>query len=307
MRTAFLGTPEAAVPSLRALASVSEVLAVFTQPDRPKGRSRTPQPTPVKVAAEELGLDVAQPAGSAEIASHLGRLGGIDLAVVVAYGMLIRPEALAVPRRGFVNVHFSLLPRWRGAAPVQRAIEARDPRTGVTLMQLDAGLDTGPTLVTASTSLSPGETAGELLERLAGVGADVLRRSLDAYVHGRIVPVPQSDQAATHAAKVTSGERALDLRADGVAVVSKIHALSPNPGAHAVLDGDRFKILRARVVGPADSDRRVGEMWQDRRGSLCLRAGDSDLELIEVQPAGKRAMAGTEWARGRQGALGALT
>lgn len=305
MRTVFLGTPEAAVPSLRAVASISEILAVFTQPDRPKGRSRTPQPTPVKTAARELGFEIHQPTGSAEIAGLLGGLGAIDVAVVVAYGMLIRPEALAVPRRGFVNVHFSLLPRWRGAAPVQRAIEARDARTGVTLMQLDEGLDTGPTLVTVSTALSPLETAGEVLARLADTGADVLGSSLAAHVRGRIVPLRQRDQDATHAAKVTSTERALDVAAEGAELVAKIHALSPSPGAHAILDGDRFKILRARIGGRG-SDRPVGEMWQGLGGALCLRVGDSDLELIEVQPAGKRAMAGTDWARGRQGSLGSL-
>lgn len=307
MRTVFLGTPEAAVPSLGALASISEVLAVFTQPDRPRGRSRTPQPTPVKIAADELGLAVHQPTGSAEIAPLLERLGAIDVAVVVAYGMLIRPEALAVPRRGFVNLHFSLLPRWRGAAPVQRAIEARDPRTGVTLMQLDEGLDTGPTLVTVSTALSPHETAGEVLDRLSITGADVLGSSLAGHVEGRIVALPQRGEDATHAAKVTSGERALDLSAAGVEVVAKIHALSPGPGAHAFLDGDRFKVLRARLGAPVGSDRRIGELWQGPDGSLCVRVGDSDLELIEVQPAGKRAMAGAEWARGRQGSLGSLT
>jgi len=177
----------------------------------------------------------------------------------------------------------------------------------VTLMQLDEGLDTGPTLVTVSTALSPEEIAGEVLERLSGTGADVLRKSLAAHGKGRLVPLPQRDDDATHAAKVTAGERALDLEADGARLVAKIHALSPSPGAHAFFEGDRFKILRARLEGPADSDRQVGDMWQGPRGSLCLRVGDSDLELIEVQPAGKRTMAGTDWARGRQGSLGSLT
>ena len=152
MRAVFLGTPEAAVPSLTALARVADVATVITQPDRPKGRSKRPMPPPVKQQAAELGIPVEQPATSRDIGPIMSGLGPIDVAVIVAFGMLIRPEALDLPAMGFVNVHFSILPRWRGAAPVQRAIEAGDPRTGITLMRLDEGLDTGPVYSVRSTA-----------------------------------------------------------------------------------------------------------------------------------------------------------
>ena len=306
MRTVFLGTPEAAVPSLDALRSISDVAAVVTQPDRPRGRSRTPKPSPVKERAVELGIEVMQPETSQEIAPALESLGSLDVAVIVAYGMLIRPEALSYPAAGFVNVHFSLLPRWRGAAPVQRAIEARDERIGVTLMQLDAGLDTGPTLSTVSSRLDPSDTAGEILDRLAGSGARLLAERLEDHRRGRIVAVPQDDERATHAPKVTPDERRLDLTTPPGDLVAKIHALSPAPGAHALHEGERFKILRAAVGEVVDEIGDVGalELHDD---ALIMQGSGRAVRLIEVQPSGKRAMSGTAWARGRQGSLGVLT
>lgn len=307
MRSVFLGTPEAAVPALGALVEISDVRAVLTQPDRPKGRSRTPTPPPVGEAAAALGLDVHQPGSSREIGPILEALGPVDVAVVVAYGMLIRSDALDVPRRGFVNLHFSVLPRWRGAAPVQRAIEAGDPRTGVTLMQLDEGLDTGPILSTLSTGFRPAETAGEVLARLARAGGRLLGSRLADHVGGRIVPVPQDGSLATHAAKISSEERRLDLTDPAERVVGKILALSPSPGAHAMVDGERFKILRARVSSEPTGDRGVGEMWITGDGNLLARLPDAAVELMDVQPAGKKPMAGAVWARGRHGRLGDLT
>jgi methionyl-tRNA formyltransferase len=191
LRVAFLGTPDAAVPSLRALAAIADVPIVITQPDRPQGRSKRPQPPPVRVVADELGLAVAQPERSVEISSMLAAAGPLDAAVLVAFGQLIRPDALAVPRRGFLNVHFSILPRWRGAAPVQRAIMAGDRRLGVTVMVLEAGLDTGPTVATWSTGLGALESGGSVLARLSVGGAALMARVLEPYVHGRLAAITQ--------------------------------------------------------------------------------------------------------------------
>lgn len=304
MRAVFLGTPEAAVPALRALERTADVVAVITQPDRPRGRSGTPQPPPVKVAAAELGLDVRQPSHSREIASLLTDLAPVEVAVIVAFGMLIRPDALAVPGAGFVNVHFSLLPRWRGAAPVQRAMMAGDVRTGVTLMRLDEGLDTGPTLVSASTAIGAPETAGDLTARLAVIGAELLARHLPDIVADRIQAVSQPIVGVTHAPKMTGQDAWLPLDADAATVRRTVMALSPRPGASAVLEGGRFKILRAGgidrrpVSEPGALDVVEGRLW-------CA-ASDGWVECTVVQAAGKRAMSGGEWARGRGSSPGIL-
>lgn len=304
MRAVFLGTPEAAVPSLHTLAEISHVRAVFTQPDRPRGRSRQPVATPVKTAAQVLGLDVIQPVATADLTPALAALGDFDVAVIVAYGMLIRPDALVIPRCGFVNVHFSILPRWRGAAPVQRAIEAGDPRSGVTLMQLDEGLDTGPILSTRSTAISPTETAAEVLGRLAEDGADLLRTQLSRVVSGTIVPTPQNESEASHAPKVTGRDRPLNLSATQAAVRGKVQALSPNPGATLTIDGLPHKILGAL---PSDARRDSAEALRFESGRLLLTVGDGVVEIVSIQPPGKRPMSGADWARGRHGSLGVVS
>jgi methionyl-tRNA formyltransferase len=302
VRAVFLGTPEAAVPSLNALTRVADIAAVITRPDRPQGRSKRPIPPPVKQRAGEIGLAVVQPTTSRDIGPILTGLGPIDVAVIVAFGMLIRPDALTVPNRGFVNVHFSILPRWRGAAPVQRAIEAGDVRTGVTLMRLDQGLDTGPVYSIRSTALMPSETSGDVLDRLASEGADHLASVLGDIVSGRAVATAQVGRP-THAPKITSDERLLDLATPAEHLVRKINALSPNPGASAFLDGDRFKILRARQTDEQAAGPGVMSLIE---GRLIMGTATRPIQLIEVQPQGKRAMSGLDWARGRHGELGVL-
>jgi methionyl-tRNA formyltransferase len=210
VRALFLGTPDAAVPALRALISVAEIEAVITRPDRPKGRSGSVSPPPVKEAALGAGLTVFQPPTTTELSVLLLDLPPVDVAVVVAFGMLIRPDALAVPGAGFVNVHFSVLPRWRGAAPVQRAIMAGDARTGVTLMRLDAGLDTGPILSTLTTAVAPDEDTPALTRRLAEAGGTLLAEVLSDIVEGRVVAVPQDERAASFAPRIHGDERWLD-------------------------------------------------------------------------------------------------
>ncbi len=303
MRTVFLGTPEAAVPSLNALEGIADVVAVLTQPDRPRGRSKRPAPPPVKQRAVDLDLPVFQPTTNRDIVPILSGLGPIDVAVIVAFGMLIRSDALTVPHRGFVNVHFSILPKWRGAAPVQRAIEAGDTRTGVTLMGLDEGLDTGPIYSIRSTALLPIETTGDVLDRLAVEGAEHLQSMLVDIVAGRAIATAQVGRSS-HAPKITPEERLVVPDSPAEQLVRKIHALSPQPGAAALLDGERFKILRAR---PVDDLRATGpgalSLSDDR---LVMGTGTRPIELVEVQPQGKRAMSGREWARGRHGELGVL-
>lgn len=304
MRAVFLGTPDVAVPSLDALLRIADVEAVITQPDRPRGRSKTPRPPAVKERARAEGIPVHQPESSREIGQLLRDIDGLDVAVIVAFGMLIRRDALAVPARGFVNVHFSILPRWRGAAPVQRAIEAGDRVTGVTLMALDEGLDTGPIYSTRVTTLSPDENAGDVFDRLSHAGARHLEQLLPAIVDRHVVPVRQNDDMATHAAKVSADERRMDPDTPADRLLRIIHALSPAPGAYGMLEEQRFKLLRVRETDLPTT--RPGELRFDD-GRLLMGTATTQLELIEVQPSGKRVMCGRDWAMGRREALGTLT
>lgn len=298
-RVAFLGTPALAVPFLQALVERHEVVGVITRPDAPRGRSKRPAASPVSVAA--TGLKVEKPARGSEVEAALRSFGDLDVAVVVAYGALIRPDALEVPRLGCVNVHFSLLPRWRGAAPVQRAILAGDDRTGVTVMKLDAGLDTGPYLGVTAVGLSPSLTAGDVFERLVASGVSLLSRVLDPYMAGRVIPVRQPE-GGTQAPKITADEARLDVLGDPEVFAAKAMAFSPTPGAWIKHEHARFRVLRARV---GDRSLAPGQLAFDGRTLLC-GVGTASVELVEVQPAGGRAMSGADWARGRRGSLGRL-
>ncbi len=297
LRVAFLGTPDVAVPSLRALASIADVPLVITQPDRPQGRSKRPQPPPVKVVAEAMGLAVAQPERSVEIAPMLEGVGPLDAAVLVAFGQLIRPETLALPRRGFLNVHFSILPRWRGAAPVQRALMAGDRRVGVTVMVLEAGLDTGPTVATWSTAPGTVENGGAVLDRLSHGGAALMAQVLEPYVDGVLAATAQPE-GATLAAKITAADRAVDWTESAVVTSRRIFALSPRPGASTQFRGQPFKILASE---PIAGD---GEPGLIEVSDLTVGTGDGRLRLVEVQPAGRTPMTAADWARGLSGEAG---
>ncbi len=295
-RTVFLGSPDEAVPSLRALAEHTELGLVITNPDRPRGRSGRPVATPVKEAAVALGVPVEQPASHLELLSSL--IGArADVGVVVAYGRIIRPESLAVPRRGFLNVHFSLLPRWRGASPVVRAILAGDVETGVTLMQLDEGMDTGPTVAEARTPIAPRETAGELTDRLASLGADLLVDHLDAYVDGTLPAVPQPDEGVTAAGKITVDEAFVSPLHDPEAIDRAVRAFNPRPGAWTYVEGRRFKIWRTVPTEVRVDDRTILES----EGHVILGGRSGSVELVEVQPDGRGRMSASEWMRGRRG------
>lgn len=296
MRIAFLGTPDVAVPSLRALAAAPDVdiAAVVTNPDRPRGRSRTPQPPPVKIAAEELGLPVWQPGRPREIVEELAALE-LDAAAVVAYGALLPAEVLATGGRGFVNLHFSLLPRWRGAAPVQHAIRAGDQVTGVTTFVLDQGMDTGPVLRTVEVPIGAQESAGELLTRLADLGAPVLLEALQALNAGES-PVPQPDDGATLAPKIGPEDVVIDLAGPAAAVDRLVRSADPAPGAHTTFRGERLKVFRAPVV--EDAAGAPGTVLAVERDGVVVACGQEGVRLVEVQPAGKPRMAAAAFANG---------
>lgn len=294
LRVAFLGTPDVAVPVLEAAAERFDVAVVVTQPDRPRGRSKQLRPPPVKVAALERALPVAQPERSGDIAAVLAGAGPLDVGILVAYGRIVRPEALAVPAHGIVNAHFSLLPRWRGAAPVQRALLAGDGRTGVSVMVLDPGLDTGPVVATWSTAVGSTEDAGGLSMRLAAGAAGLLPWTVEAYVGGSVVATPQPDEGATIADKIGPGDRVIDWTTPATEVANRIRALSPVPGATTRAGDVPLKILAARV---AEASGHPGRLLVDG-GSAVVACGTAGIHLEVVQPAGGRAMDAQDWLRG---------
>ena len=298
MRAVFYGTPAEAVPSLETLAGIADVLLVTTRPDRPRGRSGRPQAPPVKEAALALGLPVAQPERAAHDLERLRSLAP-EVAVVVAYGQLLPAAVLAVPAAGFLNVHFSLLPRWRGASPVVRTLLAGDSVTGVTLMMLDEGMDTGPVVAVEPTVVRPGETAGELTARLAVLGAEMLVRHLPAHLAGETTPRAQPAEGATAAARVRVEEAFVDPtlhRAE--AVLRAVRAFDPKPGAWTKLDGARVKVWRARPVAGTGPGPGVAAVTGE---AVLLGAADGPVELLEVQPAGRDRMGAAAWMRGRRG------
>lgn len=297
-----MGTPPAAVPSLRAVAAAHEVAAVYTQPDRPSGRGLKVQPSAVKDAAVELGLHVLEPSTLKTPEEH-DRLRALapDAVTVVAYGQILPPEILETPRIGCVNVHFSLLPKWRGAAPVERAIMAGDRLTGITTMLMDPGLDTGPILLQERVAIEPDDTTGTLLERLAEIGAAQLVVTLERLESGAVRPRPQPEVAATYARKIRPEEAEVSFRLPAERIVNQIRALNPEPGAFTWFRARRLKVWRASersgegVPGVVVASDDEGPQVQAGRGRLLLE---------EVQPEGKRRMSGAEFAHGYRPAPG---
>lgn len=299
MRIAFAGTPDAAVPTLQGLVDAGhEIVAVITREDAPVGRKRRLQPSPVAARAESLGLPVVRANRIDEAVA--ARIAGLapDLGVVVAYGGLIREPLLSQPVHGWINLHFSLLPRWRGAAPVQRAVMAGDSSTGIAVFRLEAGLDTGPTFVNREVPIGAGETAGELLARLAELGVPDVLETVVAIGAGTAVAEPQRGEA-THAAKLRVEDGAIDWTATAARADARIRGATPEPGASTTWRGERFKVLRAAPATDAAVAGGPGAVVLDG-GRVLAACGSGALELIEVQPAGKRAMRAADWFRGVQ-------
>ena len=297
MGAVFLGTPAAAVPSLAALAGVDDVDLVITQPDRSAGRSKSGASSPVAVAARQWGLTVEQPVDATELTDLLVR-GGHRFGVVVAYGRILSPTMLAATDLGFLNVHFSLLPRWRGAAPVERAIAAGDDRTGVTLMRMDEGLDTGPVIGEIATPIGSTETGGSLTARLSYLGASLVDEALPEYLQGRRRPVPQLDTNTSHAPRLSKGEAQLEPEWDAQRAERTIRAFSPRPTAWMATPDGTLRIHEASLV---EHPTHQGTIESGTGGVLAGFAGGG-LRLRTVQPEGKPVMDAESWMNGRRGA-----
>ena len=301
MRLVFAGTPQVAADTLAHLLERGrhEVAAVLTRPDAPKGRSSRLVPSPVAELALDQGIEVLRPAraGDPELASRLAELAP-DCCPVVAYGGLIPRALLSRPRCGWVNVHFSLLPRWRGAAPVQHAILAGDEVTGVTVFELVEALDAGPVLATTEYHLGPEETAGEALAALQTRGADLLSDTLDALESGTVSPTPQPADGITLAPKLTVGGARIDWTRPAAEIARQVRANNPSPVAWTELGGERFRVLLA--IPAADAGLEPGEVRSGKR-EVLVGTGAGTLDLRLVQPAGKRALAAVDWGRGLRG------
>jgi methionyl-tRNA formyltransferase len=290
-RIAFAGTPEFAVPTLRALvATAASVPLVLTQPDRPAGRGRRLSASPIKQLALELGLTLAQPVTLREPQGLPGFAERPDLMVVIAYGLLLPRSLLEWPRLGCVNLHASLLPRWRGAAPIQRALLAGDPTTGISVMQMDAGLDTGPVHYARSTSILPNETAGALHDRLAVLAAEALVAVLPAILAGTSTPDPQRNELATVAPKISKTEAVLDWHEPAALLERRVRAFNPWPVAEASLtDGRRLRVFEATASGGLPAVR-PGTIVAAGRSGLDVATGEGVLRITRIQPPSGRAM-----------------
>ena len=291
MRIAVAATPEVAIPTLDALlASEHELLFVITRPDAPAGRGRALQATPVANWAVANSVKLFKP----ETSQSLGELiKDLDLVVTIGYGLLLPIEVLETPKYGFINLHFSLLPRWRGAAPVQRAIEAGDSVTGVTVFQLDAGMDTGPIYLSTQIPLSVSTTADQIFESLANLGVEPVLKTLDLIERGER-PSPQEEKGATRAYKLSKEEGLIDWNSDAEAINRKINAFNPDPGAWSNFRGQIIKINKARV---SNESANAGVLKAIEK-SIYIGTGTSALELLEVTPAGKAQISATSWANG---------
>jgi len=294
-RIVFMGSPDFALPALRALAEAYDVVGVVTQPDRASGRGRNLKASPVKILAQELGIPVMQPEKLKQPdAVEQLHAWTPDLIVVAAFGQILRKDILESPRFGCINVHASLLPRWRGAAPINAAILHGDGETGVTIMQMDVGLDTGPMLSKQSLRLEPEDTAGSVLQALSAMGADLLIKTLPDYLSGKIKPEPQPKEGATYAPMLKKEDGKLDFSQDVNELERRVRAFNPWPGTFMDLEGVNLKIHRAHVEqGNALEGER---MIVQNQPAVGARGGI--LVLDEVQPAGKKSMSGRSYLFG---------
>ncbi|MES2957949.1 MAG: methionyl-tRNA formyltransferase [Pseudomonadota bacterium] len=306
MRVAFAGTPAFAASALSAVhAAGHDLVLVLTQPDRPAGRGLKLQPSPIKQYALQNGLAVAQPQGlkldgrfadDAHVARGALQAAHADVMVVAAYGLILPPWLLDLPRLGCLNIHASLLPRWRGAAPIQRAIEAGDTQTGITIMQMDAGLDTGDVLLASGEAILPGDSAGSLQDRLAALGARLIVQALADAASGALVRTPQAAAGVTYAHKLAKAEGAIDWLRPAAEIERRLRAFDPQPGCHFEFDGQTVKLWRASVC--AGAGRPAGSIETHGSG-LRVSCGDGQaLDLLELQRPGGRRLPAALFASG---------
>jgi methionyl-tRNA formyltransferase len=292
LRLIFMGTPDFAVPSLDALVAAGhEIASVYTRAPRPAGRGQAPRPSPVHARAEALGLPVRTPATlrDPEAQAAFAALGA-DAAVVVAYGLILPPPVLAAPRHGCLNIHASLLPRWRGAAPIQRAVMAGDAETGISIMRMEAGLDTGPVALAEAVRIGPEDTAGDLHDRLAALGARLIVAALDSLPDLAFVPQPET--GATYAAKIDKAEARVDWTRPAAEIDRQIRGLSPFPGAWTEIGGERIKLLASRL---AEGQGAPGEVLDAAPTVAC---GNGAVRLLRLQRAGRAPQEAEAFLRG---------
>ena len=301
----FAGTPEFAVPSLEMLAGgPHRIAAVYTRSDRPAGRGRRTAPSPVKSAAVDLGLPVEQPESLRDRAAR-ERLAAYrpDLVVTAAYGLILPPDVLGVPPAGCINVHASLLPRWRGAAPVQHALLAGDAETGVTIMQMDTGVDTGGILLARACPVRPDDTAGSLTERLARLGAEALAEAMTGLAAGRIAPRAQDASAATHAPRIRKADALLDWSCDARDLERRVRAFDPWPTAFTLAGEEPLRILRAEALVDAPPHRPApapGTVLRAGAPGIEVQAGSGRLRILRLQRPGRQPMNAREFLNGRR-------
>ena len=298
MKLGFAGTPEFSVPALKSLAREHDIVAVYTQPDRPAGRGKQLTASPVKAAARALELPILQPLNfKADEARTEFQSLKLDALVVVAYGLILPPPVLGAPKLGCFNIHASLLPRWRGAAPIQRAILAGDAATGITIMRMEAGLDTGPKLLSESTPIQAADTAASLHDRLAEMGARLMSEALQKLAHGSLADTPQGE-GVTYAAKLSKSEAKLDWREESRLIDRKVRAFYPWPVAETLLHGAQLRILEASPIGSARGGR-AGEVVAASREGIDVRCGEGVLRVKRLQLAGKKPLTAGEFLQGR--------
>ena len=290
MKIVFMGTPDFSVPILDALAAQHDILAVYTQPPRPAGRGKELRPTPVHARATQLGLPVRHPVSLKSPADQAAFAAlGADIAVVVAYGLILPQAILDAPRMGCLNIHASLLPRWRGAAPIHRAIMAGDAETGICIMQMEAGLDTGPVLLRESTAIGPEETTQDLHDRLSQMGARLILDALATLP--TLTPEPQRSEGITYATKIDKLEARIDWTRPATEIDRQIRALSPFPGAWCMAGGERLKLLRSRLTPGSGSPGAV-------LNGLTIACGTGAVQITLAQREGKKPQDPTEFLRG---------
>ncbi len=302
-RIVFMGTPDFAVPTLKALIEHYDVVGVVTQPDRPVGRKRKIQPSPIKIVAQEAGIPILQPHSLRKEAEAVEQLAqwGADIFVVAAFGQILPQNVLDIPPHGSINVHASLLPRWRGAAPIQAAIRAGDKETGITIMLMDAGLDTGPMLSQRAIAIAPEETGQSLHDKLAQLGAELLIEALPQYLNGEIKPTPQPEEGVTYAPQIKKEDGLIDWGQSAEDIERQVRAFTPWPGTFTFWNSTQLKIHRGEVMkgnAPAGNVVAIGEQ-------IAVGTGEGLFVLKQVQPAGKKIMDIDAFLRGHQEFIGA--